>query len=118
VLLGGTCGKNNWRNSFIESLVQRGVKRDLLLNPVVDDWNQEAQIREDEAKRTASFMLYYLADPQDENKISAYSMVEAVMALYDDPERTVVVFDTTNMTGHALKAMNKVQKDLIKLNAK
>lgn len=113
VFLGGTAAKNPWREGFIANLVERGVHPSVLFNPVVSDWNEEAQRREEEAKAAANYLVFYVADPMLEgNPLSAYSMVEATMALYDQPERTVVVFDTTGMEGHPLKAMNQCAKVL------
>jgi len=113
VFLGGTAAKSNWRDGLIEALVDRGVLADALFNPVVKDWNTEAQRREEAAKAEASHLVFYIADPKQEgNPLSAYSMVEATMALYDKPECTVVVFDTDGMNGHPLKAMNQTLKVL------
>ncbi len=98
VFLGGTVAKNEWRNGFIEALVKRGVPRESLFNPDVKDWNKEAQQREEIAKKEAGYLVFYIADPKQEgNPLSAYSMVEATMALYDQSNRTVVVFDTEGM---------------------
>jgi hypothetical protein len=113
VFLGGTAAKNPWRDAFIDDLASRGVPKEVLFNPVVADWNEEAQAWEEEAKATAQYLVFYIADPlQEGNPLSAYSMVEATMALYDQSERSVVVFDTAGMEGHALKAMNQTAKVL------
>jgi hypothetical protein len=113
VFLGGTAANNGWRDTLIANLVSRGVSSSCLFNPVVPDWNQEAQKREEEAKATASLMVFYVSDPKQEgNPLSAYSMVEATMALYDKPETSVVVFNTDGMSGHPLKAMNQCLKVL------
>ena len=115
VFLGGTCGNNNWRSGLIARLVARGAPAEALFNPVVADWNEEAQKREDEAKENAAYTLFYLGDPQmDDNRVSFYSLLEATMGLYDDPARTIVVFDTTGMPKHAEKASSKACKDLKK----
>lgn len=117
VFLGGTCGNNNWRDKVIHDLEQEGISREMLFNPVVADWTAECQAAEDQAKSTAPVVVYYLASPQDQdnpNSTSAYSMVEATMALYDDPRRAVVVFDEEGLSGHVLKVMRKVEKDLRK----
>ena len=113
VFLGGTAANNTWRDGLIEALVGRGISSDALFNPVVKDWNEEAQRREETAKAGASHLVFYVADPKQEgNPLSAYSMVEATMALYDKPDRTVVVFDTEGLSGHPLKAMNQTLKVL------
>jgi hypothetical protein len=106
VFLGGTCGNNRWRDSFIAEAVAAGVPRASLFNPVVEEWSDAAQWVEEAAKARATEFVYYIADPQQEGlTVSAYSLVEATMALYDAPDRTVVVFDASGMSGHALKAM-------------
>jgi hypothetical protein len=113
IFLGGTVGKNDWRDSFIDEAVQRGVERTSLFNPVVANWNEEAAKKEEEVKAAATSFVFYLADPKDgENHVSAYSMVEATMALYDNPDKTVVVFDNDGITGHAAKAMKQTEKVL------
>jgi hypothetical protein len=110
VFLGGTIGNNPWRAALVERLRRRGIDPAALFDPVVTDWNDEAQRREEAAKAAASIHLYYIGDPQQEALgLSAYSLVEATMALYDHPNRCVVVIDTGGMTGdaqqHAVKAM-------------
>ena len=113
VFLGGTAANNTWRDGLIEALVDRGVSADVLFNPVVKDWNEEAKLREEKAKTEATLLVFYVADPKQEgNPLSAYSMVEATMALYDKPERTVIVFDVDGMSGHPLKAMSQTMKVL------
>jgi hypothetical protein len=113
VFLGGTCGKNIWRKGFIERLMACGVDPKWLFDPVVPDWNEAAQAAEDKAKSEAKYMLYMLGDPMEEgNHTSFYSLLEATMGLYDAPERTMVVFDTTGMPKHAEKASLKACKDL------
>lgn len=115
VFLGGTCGNNNWRGGLIQRLVERGVAAEVLFDPVVADWNEEAQRKEDEAKKIATYNLFYLGDPQQENnRVSFYSLLEATMGLYDAPERTVVVFDTTGMPKPMEKSNTKACKDLQK----
>ena len=116
VFLGGTCGSNNWREEVvIPALRERGVPEDALFNPVVEHWTDEARRREDECKRTADYMLYVIASPDPTSgtaNVSAYSLVELVMSLYDAPERTVALFDTAGMSKHTTKGINKTVQDL------
>ena len=116
VFLGGTCGNNNWRDGLIERLKARGIPAEGLFNPVVKNWEQEAQRREDAMKADPSVtMLYMLADPMtEEGRLSFYSLLEATMSLYDAPERTAVVFDSTGMPSRSAKANDKACADLKK----
>lgn len=115
IFLGGTCGNNNWRNDFTSELVKRGVPPEAIFNPVVPNWTPEDQAKEEEAKSRATSMIFYIADPKQEGiNVSAYSLVEATMALYDSPKSTVVVFDTEGQTGHVLKALKQSEKVLRK----
>jgi hypothetical protein len=115
VFLGGTCGKNDWRKALIKRLVECGVDPAFLFDPVVPVWNDEAAANEEEAKTKTTHFLFYLANPKEEgNSLSAYSMQEATMALYDNLDSTVVVYDTEGMPAHATKAMNQSLKILKK----
>lgn len=113
LFLGGTCGGNLWRNEFTTRLVERGVNEDFIFNPVVPDWTPECQAAEDVAKKQASHCLFYIANPLTPgNEVSAYSLVELVMGLYDNPVNTVGVLDTSDMSADVAKAMNKSFADL------
>lgn len=115
VFLGGTCGKNEWRTAFIETLVARGVPASAFFNPVVSNWDEAAQKAEDAAKAESAYMLFYISNPGTEgNQVSAYSLVEAVMGLYDNPDRTILVVDTSDLLDHVKKALTKSVKDLKK----
>lgn len=118
IFLGGTIGANTWRTDIvIPALIARGIAEADLFNPVVEHWNEQAMKNEDAAKRTADYLLYVLASPDPHGStanVSAYSIVEATMNLYDAAERTVVVLDTTGMAKHTMKAMTKAISDLRK----
>jgi hypothetical protein len=112
LFLGGTCGNNDWRESFTTALLALGVPASAVFNPVVKDWKQEDFEREEVAKKKASHLLFYLADPRlGHAAVSAYSLVEATMALYDNP-KTVVVFDYEGVEGQARKSMNAAESVL------
>ncbi len=112
VFLGGTCGNNDWRKGFMLRCMERGVPKEAFFDPTVAEWNDEARANEARMKAAATHMIFYIASPKQEgNPLSAYSMVEATMALYDNPN-TVVVFDNESLTGHALKAAAQACWDL------
>lgn len=111
IFLGGTAGTNPWRGPFIEQLVRRGVKRESCFDPVVADWNDEARAREERAKRDADLLLFYLADPMQPGlPVSAYALVEATLAVCNDPARTLLVFDVESVSGHARKVLEQSEK--------
>lgn len=113
VFLGGTAGNNDWRDGFIQRMVDAGLPAEKFFNPVVKDWNEEAQKKEEQAKKESYFHVYYLGDPkQPGNSVSFYSGIEAAMALYDRPGSTVVIFDSTGMKEQFVKAMNQAARVL------
>lgn len=113
IFLGGTVGANNWRIDAIAELTRRGIPRGALYDPTVDVWTEEIQAREDAVKRDATYQLYVIAHPGGtSDAVSTYSLVEAVMGLYDAPARTIVSIDTSVMSGHAKVALRKVLKNL------
>jgi hypothetical protein len=104
VFLGGTSGRNRWRSGLIERLVARGVPRGALFDPVVADWNDAAREREERAKANAEVLLFYLGDPEEPGiPLSAFTLVEATLAVCREPERAIVVFDLDAVSGHARK---------------
>ena len=115
VFLGGTCGNNHWREDIvIPALLERGVSPDLLFNPVVEDWGAEAQAREDAIKANPrTLMVFVIANPYLPGQgVSAYSLVEAVMGLYDAPERTAVAIALSELTPGVQHALKKAMADL------
>lgn len=116
VFLGGTIG-NDYRERLSTLLVSGGIPVEYIFNPVVPQWDQAAQEREDAMKANPLvIMIYYLgADhAQGGNFLSFYSLHEATMGLYDDPDRTIVVFDYVGMVDRAAKRLRKVHRDLSK----
>lgn len=112
VFLGGTCGNNNWRDGFIRRMVARGLPRSWFFNPIVKNWDAAAQVREDNIKRQATHILFFLGDPKEPgNPQSYYSLLEAIMAQYDS-SKCVAVFDLAHLKGHALAATQKAYREL------
>jgi hypothetical protein len=54
VFLGGTVNGSKWRDEFMEHLTID------YFNPVVDDWNEEAQKRELQERENCDFCLYVI----------------------------------------------------------
>lgn len=119
LFLGGTCGDNSWREDIvIPALLEHGIRLERIFNPVVSHWDEQAQANEDAAKANPDYLLLFVlaspADPSamDVTQISGYSLAEAIMSLYDAPERTVVLFNTAGMAKKTAKGMKKAEQDL------
>ena len=111
IFLGGTSGRNDWRRGFVARLVAQGIPSDRFFDPVVDDWNEAARAREERAKEDPNLLLFFVGDPkQPGNPLSAFSLVEATLAVCNDPERTVVVLDVDGVEGHARKVLEQTEK--------
>jgi hypothetical protein len=106
VFLGGTAGNNHWRDVFISSLLKDGIKEEQILSFQAKTWTNELQNKEERAKKIADYFFFYLGSPKQKGKIfSNYSMVEAVMALYDHLAKTVVVLDFAGMKNDQKKVL-------------
>lgn len=121
IFLGGTSGKisspsyNRWReDKFIPMLVAKGIEKEYLFNPVVENWTDEVQRLEDAIKDDPeTIMFYFISNPRTPgNEVSNYSLVELTMALYDNPRRTVAVFDVSENSPDIAKAIRKIISDL------
>lgn len=82
VFLGGTCNQSTWRDELLTMLDQDKVKA---FNPVVDDWNEEAQINEDWHKENDDFCLYVLTPEMT----GIYSIFEVADDSNKRPDRTI-----------------------------
>jgi len=98
VYLGGTKTKVSWREPFTQSLIAAGYPATSIFNPLPEVPRTDADLTEAEAKARAKWLLYYIGNPGHQTlPISADVCVEAAILLFDDPERTVVVFDHANL---------------------
>lgn len=68
VFLGGTCNGYDWRNELIPKLNCE------YFNPVVDDWNEAAQLRELQERHASDFLLYTITN----DMAGIYSIAEVV----------------------------------------
>ena len=112
VFLGGTCAGSTWRNRMMIYLHDAGLE---YFNPVVDDWNEEAQANELIERELCDFCLYTITP-----KISEYySIAEVVDDSNKRPDRTVLVFlksdDGWNFFDEKWKSLEAVAR-LVKKN--
>ena len=79
VFLGGTWNESKWRENLIKKL-----KIDYF-NPIVDDWNAEAQKREIYERKHCDFVLYVITP----RMTGVYSIAEVVDDSNKRPEKTL-----------------------------
>jgi len=77
--LGGTCNNSTWREDLI-----RLLQIDFF-NPVIDDWNEEAQEREIHERETCDFCVYVLTP----RMTGTFAVAEVVDDSNKRPEKTV-----------------------------
>lgn len=115
VFLGGTCNQSTWSDELLTMLDQDKVKA---FNPVVDDWNEEAQINEDWHKANDDFCLYVLTPEMT----GIYSIFEVADDSNKRPDRTIFcVLPERNGKTFSIglqKNFLKIKKDLIRNGAK
>lgn len=104
VFLGGTCNGSSWREEMIPLLTID------YFNPVIDDWNEEAQVREIEERKTSDFVLYTITP----NLEGFYSIAEVVDDSNKRPEKTIMLVLTDegdiNYTYHQVKSLKATMK--------
>ena len=109
VFMGGTCGDSKWRDRLVPQLTEQVDA----FNPVVADWNEEAQKREDAHKANDDINLYVITPATD----STYSFAEIAFSAVEQHDRTVVCFldEDNGKTNepHKAKAVKKLTKDLV-----
>lgn len=80
VFLGGTCAESTWRKRLIEIL-------DIdYFNPVVDNWNEEAQQKEIEERENCDYCLYTITPLMQ----GMYSIAEIIDDSNKRPQKTIV----------------------------
>lgn len=84
VFLGGTCNESTWRNRMVIHLNEEGMS---YFNPVVDDWDEDAQANELRERETCDFCLYVITPKMT----GTYSIAEVVDDSNKRPEKTVLV---------------------------
>ncbi len=84
VFLGGTCNGSQWRDRMEQYLAADGLD---YFNPVVKDWNEEAQANELREREECDFCLYVITP----RMVGTYAIAEAVDDSNKRPEKTVLV---------------------------
>lgn len=109
VFLGGTTNNTNWRDELIKKLKIN------YFNPVVSDWNEEAQKKEIEKRRDCDYILYVITPKMT----GVYSIAEAVDDSNKRPKQTLFCVlekdDDEEFTKHQKKSLDMTKK-MVELN--
>ena len=104
VFLGGTTNNSDCRDKLVKDL-----KIDYF-NPVVKDWNEDAQKEEIKQRKDCEFVLYVITPKME----GVYSIAEVVDDSNKRPERTIFVYlledDGKEFTKHQIKSLDMVGK--------
>lgn len=95
IFLGGTCNESKWRDKFI-SILESKYPDITYYNPVVEDWNYEAQANEEYQKKNCIVELYCITPKMT----GIYSIAELIDASNKKPVRTigVLLFEDDGVT--------------------
>jgi hypothetical protein len=84
IFLGGTCNDSIWREDFIKLL---NTNKLAYFNPVVDDWNEEAQKNELLERVMCDFCIYTITPKMT----GVYSIAEVIDDSNKRPEKTILI---------------------------
>lgn len=109
VFLGGTMNDSTWRDKLIS-----GLKIDFF-NPIVDVWDEKAQLNEIKEKETCDFLLFVITPLMT----GVYSIAEVVDASNKTPNKTILCVmesdDGKEWTNSQRSSLNAVE-NLVHLN--
>jgi hypothetical protein len=104
VFLGGTCNGSTWRDELIPRLEMD------YYNPIVDEWTEEVQQREEKEREESDICLYAITP----KATGFYSIAELADDSNKRPEKTVMCLlkedDGQHFTPHQLKSLHQVGK--------
>ncbi len=109
LFLGGTVGKSQWREEIIPFLEKENLE---YFNPVVKDWNQSAQEKEYQVKKSLNTVEAYVITKDMQG---VFSIAEAVDASNKKPEKTIFLVLREGFEKHQLKSLDATL-DLIRNN--
>lgn len=112
VFLGGTTNDSNWRDTLIKKL-----KIDFF-NPVVDDWDEEAQKEEIKQRKNCDYVLYVITPKM----LGVYSIAEVIDDSNKRPKKTIFLYlledDGKEFEKHQIKSLDMVGQMVEENNGK
>jgi len=101
VFLGGTTANSTWREELIKDL-----KIDYF-NPVVEDWDEKAQIEELKQRENCDYCLYTITPEMK----GPYSIAEVVDDSNKRPDKTILtILNKGSFEDHVKKSLDMVEK--------
>ncbi len=104
VFLGGTTNNSNWRDDLEKKLKIN------YFNPVVTDWNDEAQKEEIKQRKNCDFVLYVITPKME----GVYSIAEVIDDSNKRPNKTIFAYlfddDGKEFSKHQIKSLDMVGK--------
>lgn len=104
VFLGGTTNNSDWRDTLIKKL-----KIDYF-NPVVSDWNEEAQKKEIKERKNCDYVLYVITPKME----GVYSIAEVIDDSNKRPNKTIFCYllddNGKEFSKHQIKSLDMVGK--------
>lgn len=89
IYLGGTWNESIWREEFIKLL---NIDKSTYFNPIVDNWNEEAQINEVLERANCDFCIYTITPKM----AGVYSIAELIDDSNKRPEKTILILLKTD----------------------
>jgi hypothetical protein len=112
VFLGGTTNNSNWRDDLIKKIKIN------YFNPVVKDWNEEAQKEEIKQRKNCDYVLYVITPKME----GVYSIAEVIDDSNKRPEKTIFTYlledDGKEFSKHQIKSLDMVGKMVEENNGK
>ncbi len=114
VNLGGVCGTNNWRETFLKMITRNDIE---FFNPVVKNWKWNNDTKKEKENRINScdYLIYYLAPP-----MHGFSSVASLIDYSNKfPEKILFTYsneyENKKFTSHQIESL-KVVEDIVRNN--
>lgn len=108
VFLGGTCNDSNWRDYFEDYL------RMPYFNPVVDDWNEQSRIIEENEKFQCDHIIYNITPLQEGMYTIAELTIDSLLTT-KDVYFNIQTKEDVSMRGHCMVMTDKRKQNYLNI---
>ena len=98
VFLGGTANNSTWREELIPKLDSNKIS---YFDPIVEDWNEQAQQEEIHQRKTCDFVLYTIT----KEILGFYAIAEVVDDSNKRPDKTIFCYLEEGFSKHQIKSL-------------